>query len=276
MPEKRLAKILMIFLLMIASVSLVLAIYFLPPVHERLSWRVANLRAKIFYFFNPPGETAFSPGQQAEMEAIISMTQTAMVPDSTATLEPTVTQTVLVSPTPTQTPTPTPTATPIPDTVHLAGVTHEYQRMNNCGPATLSMALSFWGWEGDQSVTKPWLRPHVDDRNVMPYEMVDAVRQETNLTAILRSGGDNALIKKFIAAGFPIIIERDMSDVRPHKDWTGHYGVITGYDDIAGRFILQDSFISSDYPLSYEKFSKYWRAFNYVAKSGRCRTVIPG
>jgi hypothetical protein len=264
MPEKRLTKILMICLIIIASVSLMLAIYFLPPVNERLSWRVANLRSKIFYFFNPPGETAFNPGQQAEMEAIINRTQTAMVPDPTASLEPTVTETVLVSPTPTQTPTPSPTATPIPDSVFLTGVTHEYQRMNNCGPAALSMALSYWGWEGDQSVTRPWLRPHIDDRNVMPYEMVNAVRQETNLNAIHRSGGDNTLIKKLIAAGFPIIIERDMSDVRPHKDWTGHYGVITGYDDIAGRFILQDSFISSDYPLSYENFSKYWRAFNYV------------
>jgi hypothetical protein len=79
----------------------------------------------------------------------------------------------------------------------------------------------------------------------------------------MRWGGDVEMIKQFIA-GFPVIIERDMGDVRPNEDWTGHYGVITGYDDGRGRFILQDSYISSDYPLTYEDHDRYWRAFNHI------------
>jgi hypothetical protein len=136
--------------------------------------------------------------------------------------------------------------------------------MNNCGPATLSMALSFWGWNGDQSIAREWIRVHPDDRNVMPDEMVSAVKNHTNLEALMRWGGDDEIIKRFIAAGFPVIIERDMGDVRPNEDWTGHYGVITGYDDARGRFILQDSYVSSDYPLVYGDFYRYWRAFNHV------------
>jgi tetratricopeptide (TPR) repeat protein len=146
----------------------------------------------------------------------------------------------------------------------LTGVRHEYQKMNNCGPATLAMALSFWGWDGNQDVTRPWLRQHPDDRNVMPEEMVAAVKTHTSLDALMRWGGDTEILKQFIAAGFPVIIERDMGDVRPNEDWTGHYGVITGYDDGRGRFILQDSYISSDYPLAYEDHYRYWRAFNHV------------
>lgn len=106
MPKKKLNKILMIFLIVIGSIALLLTIYFLPPVHDRLAWRLENLRADIFYFFNPPGETAFSPGQQAEMEAIVNQTQTAMAITPTVTLEPTVTPTNYVSPTPTQTASP--------------------------------------------------------------------------------------------------------------------------------------------------------------------------
>jgi hypothetical protein len=136
--------------------------------------------------------------------------------------------------------------------------------MNNCGPATLSMALSFWGWTGSQEITRPWLRPHPNDRNMMPYEMVNAVKAHTELTALMRWGGDVDMIKKFIAAGFPVIIERDMGDVRPNVDWTGHYGVISGYDDGRAHFILQDSYISPYYPLSYENLNRYWRAFNHV------------
>jgi hypothetical protein len=264
MQNQKWAKALMIFSIVFAALALTLAIYFLPPVHERLSWRVASLRTRVVHYFNPPGEAVFSPGQQEQMEAIVNLTKTAMVPQVTPSLAPTLTPTVLVSPTPTVTPTFTPTPTPLPEAVSLAGIRHEYQKMNNCGPATLSMALSYWGWEGDQDVTRPWLRPHPDDRNVMPYEMVDAVRTQTGLGALLRWGGDAEMIKKLIAAGFPVIIERDMGDVRPNADWTGHYGVISGYDDGRGRFILQDSYISSDYPLGYEDLNRYWRAFNHV------------
>jgi hypothetical protein len=264
MRNPKLARALMTFLIVFAVLALMLAIYFLPPVHDRLSWRVASLRARVFYFFNPPGDVVFSPGQQEEMGAIVTLTLTAMAPQATAILEPSITPTILISPTPTETQTPTITPTAIPTAVILTGVRHEYQKMNNCGPATLAMALSYWGWAGNQDVTRPWLRPHPDDRNVMPGEMVTAVKVHTGLDALMRWGGDDEIIKQFIAAGFPVIIERDMGDVRPNEDWTGHYGVITGYDDGLGRFILQDSYISSDYPLPYQDHYRYWRAFNHV------------
>ena len=108
MQKKSLNKIVMIFFIIIGVIGLMVAVYFLPPVHDRLSWRIANLRASIFYFFNPPDEVAFSPAQQDEMEAIVRETQTAMAPTPTQTLEPTITPTNFVSPTPTQTPSPTP------------------------------------------------------------------------------------------------------------------------------------------------------------------------
>jgi hypothetical protein len=150
MSNTRLNKILMVALIIFAGLAFILAIYFLPPVHERLSWRVAGLRSRVFYFFNPPGEAAFTPGQQAQMQALVSMTLTATAPEVKPTMEPSVTPTVLASPTATITPTFTPTPTPIPDAVSLTGVRHEYQKMNNCGPAALAMALSYWGWDGNQ------------------------------------------------------------------------------------------------------------------------------
>ena len=264
MLEKKIYKILMIILIVVATGALLLAIYFLPPVHNRLSWRVANLRAEIYYFFNPPGELAFSPVQQAEMEEIVRMTQMSLETEITVTFTPTMTPADFIDPTQTQTATPTQTPTLIPQAVLLDDVVHEYQSMNNCGPATLSMALSYWGWDGDQRDTKLWLRPHPEDRNVMPNEMEDSVRNHTGLNALTRWGGDIEMIKKFIAAGFPVIIERDRIDVSPDEDWMGHYVVVTGYDDNTGRFFTQDSMVSADYPLPYGVVERSWRAFNYV------------
>ena len=254
----------MIVLIVFAGLALILAIYFLPPVHDRLAWRLASLRSQIFYFLNPPGEEIFSPAQQEQMQVIVSQTLMAIPPQTTPTQEPSLTPTVVITPTPTVTQVPTPTSTPLPEAISLTGVTHEYQKMNNCGPATLSMALSYWGWDGNQDTTRTWLRFHPEDRNTMPEEMVAAVQAHTGLDALVRWGGDDEIIKQFIAAGFPVIIERDMGDVRPDEDWTGHFGVITGYDDGRGRFILQDSFVGSDYHLSYEDHYRYCRAFNHV------------
>jgi len=264
MLKKSSNKILKIFFIIIGVFGLMTAIYFLPPVHDRLSWRIANLRASIFYFFNPPDEVAFSPAQQEEMEEIVHQTQTAMAPTPTQTLEPSITPTNFVSPTPTQTPSPTPSPTPIPDSVRLEGVVHEFQKFNNCGPANLSMALSYWGWEGDQRDTAAWLKPMQEDRNVMPYEMVDYVNTQTNFKAIVRSGGDLEMIKKFIAAGFPVIIEKGFEEEVEQKAWMGHYGVLTAYDEDKETFLVQDSYVAENYSNPYEKVERHWRSFNYV------------
>ena len=264
MQKKKPNKVLLILIIIISSLTLLTAVYFLPPVHERLAWRLANLRANIFYFFNPPDEVAFSPAQQDEMEAIVKQTQTAIAPTPTPTIEPSITPTNYISPTPTQTASPTPTTTPIPDAVRLEGVVHEYQKFNNCGPANLAMALSYWGWEGDQRDTAAWLKPNQEDRNVMPYEMEEYVNTQTAFNVILRWGGDLEMIKKFIAAGFPVLIERGFEEEVEQGVWMGHYAVITAYDDEKARFLVQDSYVAEDYANPYEKIERHWRAFNYV------------
>ena len=48
--------------------------------------------------------------------------------------------------------------------------------MNNCGPATLSMALHVYNWNGDQFDISNVIKPERDDRNVNPEEMVFWVR----------------------------------------------------------------------------------------------------
>ena len=263
-PKKKNNKWLKILLIFAAGAAVLVAVYFLPPVHSRLEWRLIQLRADIFYFFNPPEETSFSPAQQAEMDEIVSQTRTAMAPTPTATLEPTLTPTNYISPTPTQTASPTPSPTPLPDVVRLEGVVHEFQKFNNCGPANLSMALSFWGWEGDQTTTASWLKPRQEDRNVMPYEMVDYVNTQTQFRAILRYGGDLELLKRFIAAGFPVLIEKGFEEEVAQKAWMGHYGVITAYDDAKQQFLIQDSYVAEDYANSYERVARHWRSFNYA------------
>jgi len=127
------------------------------------------------------------------------------------------------------------------------------------------MALSFWGWQGDQRDTRAYLRPNreVDDKNVNPSEMVAYVAQFTPLRAMARAGGDLETIKRLIAAGFPVLIEEGHDP--PDDYWMGHYLVLNGYDDEKGRLLAQDSLVGADLPLDYTGFATgTWRDFNYV------------
>jgi tetratricopeptide (TPR) repeat protein len=126
------------------------------------------------------------------------------------------------------------------------------------------MALSFWGWDGDQVDTRRYLRPNldVDDKNIMPEEMVRFVETQTELRALTRVGGDVDLIRRFVAAGFPVVIEKGHHP--PDDWWMGHFMVINGYNDNKGRFTAQDSLIQADAQIPYDELLPWWRDFNYV------------
>lgn len=231
--------------------------YNLPFVRSRLDWRIGELRAKVKYALSPPEQIMFQPKQQADAPAapspILPASPTATLPPATANkVEET-------TPLPTTTPTTTPT--PLPDNIQLKEVRYERQGWNNCGPATLAMALSFWGWKGDQYKIAPFTKPNAQDKNVMPYEMTDYVNSETELRSLSRSAGDLALLKQLIASGFPVIIEKGFEGPK-FDGWMGHYELITGYDDGKQQVTAQDSYMGPDLVLSYSAIESYWRAFD--------------
>ena len=241
-------------------VLLVLGTYFLPPVRERLDWRLAEIKARIKYTISPPEEAVFIPGEQDKAQS----TPTTL-PLVTPTQTPAPGQVTQPSPSPTISPSPTPppSPTPLPERVKLSGVRHEYQTWNNCGPANLAMALSHWNWSGTQQEIADFAKPNPRDKNVMPYEMAAYITEKTNFEVIVRVGGNLELIKTFLAAGFPVILEKGFEGAG-FDGWMGHYVTVTGYDDAREEFIVQDSYIKADMPVSYAQTDSFWRAFNFT------------
>ncbi len=242
--------------------------YFLPPVHDRLAWRVDEWVLRIKYTLNPPQAVVFTPQQEAALPA--PAVYTATPSQAQTSPQPSPSQMTVVEQAQTSTPEPAPTipATPLPAKVALQGVRYDDQhgRYNYCAPANLSMALSYWGWEGNKDVVGPVLKPDAKDKNVMPYEMVDYVQNYTDLDVVSRVGGDLDTLKRFIAAGFPVLAEKGtyLNDLTGVKSWMGHYEVVTGYDDGQGQFIAQDSFTGPNFKVAYDVMEKGWRAFNYT------------
>ena len=241
-----------ILIILVVSILGIPVIYNLPAVQERVGWRVAELTARIKYAFSPPEEVIFVPEENtiSPTGAVIPPTPipTNSTPDAKSNLpQPTSTQTLM----------------PIPKSISLTGVQHEYQTWNNCGPATLAMGLSYWKWDGDQSIIADFTKPNPRDKNVMPYELADYVEEKTQLQVSLRVGGEISLLKRFLAAGFPVITEKGFEG-RDFEGWMGHYVLVTGYSDSGQQFKFQDSYYGPDQVMEYKDFETYWRAFNFT------------
>jgi hypothetical protein len=246
-------------IVVIIVIALIAAVLILLS-SDNMSWRIETLRAQVKYAFNPPEQVVFVPAGAGTGFPSATPTFTRTPTPTIALITPVATDTPAV---PTAAPSPTLAPTPLPPSGMLTGILHQYQMWNNCGPANLAMALSFWGWKGDQRDTAAFLKPNQRDKNVMPYEMEAYVEQQTDLEAVVRVGGDLQTLKAMVAAGLPVIVEKGFEGVG-FDGWMGHYQVVSGYDDAKGVFYVQDSYKGPDMEISYEDMVDNWRAFNYT------------
>lgn len=264
-----------------AALALLIGFYYIPPVHSRLAWRVENAVAQVRHFINPPDEVVFQPSGSSPLTIETAILTTRAEFQKTLTPQALTASAGTATPKPGPTARPTITTTPLPAAVTLKGVKYVDQRnrWNYCGPANITMALNFWGWKGTRDdvakVIKPGEEnPNMDfiergkiDKNVMPYEMVDFVNENTDYSAVYRSGGNIELLKGFISAGYPVVVEKGYyeRDSNGSVSWMGHYQFVTGYDDSAKKFTVQDTYLDGpNFKISYNEFVDGWRDFNYL------------
>ena len=131
------------------------------------------------------------------------------------------------------------------------------------------MYLRYYGWGGNQEDIASLLKPLSADRNVNVEELIYYVRTRAGwLNAEFRVGGDIQLLKSFLAAGLPVMIEEGFimaESYWPNDDrWAGHYLLLTAYNDATQTFTGQDSFRGPDLEFTYEALDKNWQAFNRV------------
>ncbi len=166
---------------------------------------------------------------------------------------------------------PTSTPVPLPPQAALPSPKYELQGINNCGPATLAMALRMYGWQGDQNDIAKFIKPVPQDRNVNPDELRYFVLNQAGwLRAEVRVAGDVQLLKTLLAANYPVVIEEASTLLPedsngPHDDlWDAHYLLVTGYDDSSGTVTAQDPLRGPDRKIAYDQLMDDWKPFNYL------------
>lgn len=216
-----------------------------------------------------------------------------LVPTSTSAAPPTATASQTPTVLPTNTPTAAPTSTPepvsevnsaqnvsqldsttprntgnvggLPGSARLTGFTWARQTWNNCGPATITTALSYYGWQENQAYAADYLKPYREDKNVGPDELAQFVNDQTGVRAMYRVGGNLRMLKALIANNIPVVIERGI--FFEAEDWLGHYQTIVAYDDTQQMFYMYDTYLGTGdagegVSESYASFDEHWREFN--------------
>lgn len=159
---------------------------------------------------------------------------------------------------------PQPTPMPLPISYQLGEGTHVFQTFNNCGPASLSMTLSFFKIVVSQKEIgdelRPWQNPagNNDDKSVTLPELAQKA-QDFGFTTYHRPNGDIQTLKAFIANDIPVItrtlLEVD-SDI-------GHYRVVYGYDDNFREILQNDSLQGKNLKFNYTSFLNLWKPYGY-------------
>jgi tetratricopeptide (TPR) repeat protein len=230
---------------------LAILVYQIPAVKSRLDWRIDVFQIYVKNIIDPVGP----------VPTALPVTPQGIKP----TPQPTHTAVAQTLPSVT----PTVTLPPLPPQVAMSSPPYEKQTPNNCGPATLSMALHMYGWEGDQTDISDLIKPVTGDRNVNPEEMRYYVRTQAGwLNLEYRVGGNIELLKRLLAANYPVIVETVTSlnpadALGPNDDlWAAHYLLLTAYDDTKQEFTIQDSYHGPDLTISYAQLEEEWKPFN--------------
>jgi tetratricopeptide (TPR) repeat protein len=259
------------FLTACGLITLLFAVRFVPPRY------IARFVPEPLQGYFQPAHVELPTPASAPQAAISLLTP---IPTSSP-IAPTVTLRSTSTPQPTLTPvsrgTATATVTPVafPNatiaargksaaldsaTVLLTGFRHTFQTWNNCGPANMAMALSYYGWKGSQADSAAFLKPDPEDRNVNPDELAAFARSQ-GFQAIVRVNGSLDLLKALLRAGLPPIVEKGF-EPEEKLGWMGHYELLTGWSDTTHEFIAMDSYLGPNLGVSFDDMDKYWRQFN--------------
>lgn len=145
----------------------------------------------------------------------------------------------------------------IPKSYRIDGVPRIKQMTNYCGPACLAAVFQFLG----RNIAQEEIGKSIYNATYGATTGPDMLHyaQRIGYTAYLWNSSLGE-VKAKIATGTPVIALQQNS----YLDRSGHYRVLIGYDDVAGKFYVMDPYYDQT-EMSYDKTERLWRAMGYWA-----------
>ena len=148
-----------------------------------------------------------------------------------------------------------------PSSAVIEDMKHVWQSLNNCGPASVVMALSSFGVDVSQETARLPLRGTNILSGMGPQKVDGWVNESFGLRSVWRNNGTNDLLRRLVANGFTPMVTQWMQDPRVSR--IAHWRVVRGYDDAAATFYVNDPMLGHMVPLSYQWFQSSWQPFSY-------------
>jgi hypothetical protein len=156
---------------------------------------------------------------------------------------------------------PAPEPKDAPAMVVFDDMKHVWQSLNNCGPASVVMALSTFGVDVSQEFARVPLRGTNVLSGMGPQRVDGWVNANFGLRSVWRNNGTNDLLRRLVANGFAPMVTQWMQD--PSISRVAHWRVVRGYDDAAAAFYVNDPMLGNMVPLPYKRFQSNWQSFSY-------------
>lgn len=250
-------------LLATAAIGVALAMPTLSPHLDNMVYRARSYYRKLMphpEYLPTPAPTTVS----AQLPPTAPPQSIEATPTATSLPSPTPTPVAVSLTEPVMTPAPSPTPSvalqSVGSSAQLSGINHQWQTWNNCGPATITMNMSYFGRPELQADAALFLKPNRDDKNVSPEELA-AYARTTGMEALVRRGGSIEQLKLLLSNNLPVLAETWLVH---DEDGLGHYRLVTGFDDATSQFNTFDSLNGPDFKVTYTQFDSDWRVFNRV------------
>ncbi|MCL5102793.1 MAG: C39 family peptidase [Armatimonadetes bacterium] len=146
----------------------------------------------------------------------------------------------------------------VPTTCKIDSMQRIKQITNYCGPACLAMVFQHFGRDITQEmVGKDVYDPATGATN--GADMLFYARQQGFAAYSWNSSISD--LKEKLAQGVPVIILQQNS----REDTSGHFRVLSGYDDQAAEFYVLDPYYDNITEMKYSECDRLWKTMGYWA-----------
>lgn len=142
--------------------------------------------------------------------------------------------------------------------VLLSPMVWESQTLNNCGPMSAKMVLSYYGIYLSQESCRLALRPNGADKMTRVDQLVSFIESK-GLKAALRENGNLDTLRQLLSMGVPVITMQWLKQGNP----VAHYRVARGYNLANNTFIFADSMYSSQVIYNADQVDGLWKSFDH-------------